>query len=146
MRWLLPFRRSRRFAALLGRPGFNPLNVLCEVEGAVAHGPVGAAPVCRGDSGVLALLVGRELGWVVPPVQGGECAGWIQAAWITRWASDADQLTIEYQPPPLHVHHHGWPQVEIRLSEPRLLRITSDPAELVAFVDRAADVLSKPRL
>jgi hypothetical protein len=146
MQWLFPFRRSRRFAALLGRPGFNPLHVLREIEGAIEHGPVGEDPKCRGDAGVLALLVGRELGWVVPPGPIGDCAGWsIAAAWITRWALDGDQLAIEYHPPPTLVHQRGSTPVETRPSEPQVLRITSDPAELVAFVRRAARVLRRSR-
>jgi hypothetical protein len=145
MQRFFPFRQSRRFAALLGRPGFNPLNVLREIEGAIEHGPVGSAPACGGDGGVLALLVGRELGWVVPG-SSGDCGRWnIAAAWITRWTLDGEQLVIEYHPPPSLVHPRGSTPVETSPSEPQVLRITSDPAGLAAFVHRAARVLRRSR-
>jgi hypothetical protein len=79
------------FARLLAKPGFNPDDVRAEVTGRVEHGVPGAAPECSG-AGALALLVGRELGWVAPtgPPGGNSVIAvperldsWIEAAWVT---------------------------------------------------------------
>lgn len=142
MRWLHPFRRTRVFAAALARPGFDPNNVLYELQCGVACGPVGATAECEAEDGVVALLVRREIGWVVPSQRG--CAGFVQTGWITAWSLDGGDLTIEYTPPPVHVHRDDPFGVEPQHSVPRLLRFTADPAALARFVARARHVLPPP--
>jgi len=112
------------YARLLGRPGFDPGNVVCEVEGA--------------------LLVLHELGWVAPPARANQGAGWIQAAWVVGWALDTGELTVDYRPPPILVHHHRPERVELRHTDAQRLRIAADPTELAAFVARASSVLRPP--
>ena len=132
------------YARLLGRPGFDPGNVVCEVEGGVEHGPADGAPLERADHGVLALLVRHELGWVAPPARANQGAGWIQAAWVVGWALDTGELTVDYRPPPILVHHHRPERVELRHTDAQRLRIAADPTELAAFVARASSVLRPP--
>jgi hypothetical protein len=139
--------RHSLFAGLLAKPGFNPNDVRAEMAGQVEHGLPGADPECRG-SGAVALLVGRELGWVAPVAIDREPAGdsmialpdrldgWVKAAWVTAWSLAEDELTVDYVAPQVADPTGGG-------GGPRLLRITGDPAALADFVARAARVLSK---
>jgi len=130
-----------RYARLLGRPGFDPGNVVDEIDGRVEHGPVDGAPPDRAGPGVLALLRGDELGWVAPPVGPDHGAGWIQGAWVLGWTLDAGDLVVDYRPPPILVHHHRPPRVELRHPDAQRLHLTADPTGLAAFVTRASAVL-----
>lgn len=134
--------RSRsRFVTLLGRPRFDPGNVLHEVAGRVERGPVGGTPGCEHDDGVIALLAGSQLAWAVPPPGGEDRAGWIQAAWVVDWSLTDGDLVVDYQPPPVHVHREEPARVELRHSGPVRLRVSADPAELTAFAAHAREVL-----
>jgi hypothetical protein len=144
-RWLRGRSRHSQFARLLGKPGFDPDDVRAEVAGRVEHGPAGADPECRGD-GAVALLPGRQLGWVAPVAAGrppgpdsmialpDRLDGHVEAAWVTAWSLEAGELGIHYVIPP-----------QDALRGRRVLRVTGDPAALADFVARAAPVLSGRR-
>jgi hypothetical protein len=136
-------RRRGRFARELGRPGFDPRNVVCEVDALVEHGTVGGPPSCRAAGGVVALVRGRQLAWVAPPVRDGNRAGWIRPDWVTAWTLRAGELVVDYQPPPTTVHHHDPLRFEPRFSESRRLRAVADAGRLAAFVHRARRVLGR---
>jgi hypothetical protein len=131
--WLHPLRRARqrdgRFARILARPGFNPHDVLHEVSGSVEHGPAGAAPTCRGEDGVVALLVGRQLAWTLPDPVAGR-SGFVAAAQIVAWSSGSGLLVVRHRSPVA--------PADDTIHE---LRIVGEPAQVADFVRRAARIL-----
>ena len=145
-KWLRAGRRSgwsqqERFARELARPGFDPRNVVCEIDAALEHGPVDQPPSCHSERGVAALVKGPELAWIAPPVDREGRSGWIHADWITAWTLRGDELVVDYEAPPLPVHFENPPHVELRTTEPRRLRAVADATRLAQFVDRASRVL-----
>lgn len=140
--------RHSLFAGLLAKPGFNPRDVRAEVGGWVEHGPAGAEPESRGR-GAVALLAGRELGWVAPVAPEAKARqasdspvtlpdrldGWVRAGWVTAWSLEADELIVDYAAP-------GGGQAR---GGPMVLRVVSEPAALTAFVARAGQVLRKAK-
>ena len=111
---------------MLARPGFNPYTVLREVSGSIEHGPAGATPTCRGEDGVVALLVGRELAWTLPDPATGR-SGFIAAAEIVAWSSDAGELVVRHRSAVTPADDE--------------LRIVGQTADIADFVSRAARIL-----
>jgi hypothetical protein len=132
-----------RFAGLLAKPGFNPRDVRAEVACHVEHGVPGTEPECAGK-GALALLVGRELGWVAPVAADRRSRdsaialpdrldGSIKAGWVTGWTLSAGELTVHYVSP-AGPDGGRW-----------MLLARGEPAALAGFVARSARVLTEAR-